>query len=93
MASQTNLDHSKETHSNIPQLEFTLHINDVDQHPQIGERGTVAYDVECVAATKDSFSFRKCGGPAKLTNFSQRNLEDMEYDLGEGSQPEDRPRK
>ena len=93
MARNTNMDHSRKVGGNIPQLEFTLLKSELDSHPQQGQKGELRIPVEVTEETNDSISFRKSGKAHVMGEFRQASLIDMETDLGEGSQPEDRKRK
>lgn len=89
----TNLDHSKTKNSNIPQLEMTLMIGDFDKILRPGEKGEIIIPVEVVDQTKDAITFRKIGKSRTAGNFLPPSVSDMEQHIGEGEQPEDRPRK
>lgn len=93
MSEVTNMDHDKETNSNVPQLRFSLMIGDFDQILRPGDRGEVIIPVEVLEQSKHSITFMKVGKPRAAGNFLPPSVSDMEESLGEGEQPEDRPRK
>lgn len=89
----TNMDHNKKTQSNIPQLEFTLMIGDFDKLLRPGEKGEIIIPVEVTDQSKEGISFRKIGKARSTGNFLPPSVSDMEHEIGEGEQPEDRKRK
>lgn len=81
MSQTINMDHSKQTNSNVPQLEFTLPINEVKESVEVGQRGNVTIPVEVIEVSDGMISFRKSGKATSQGGFTQATASDMREDL------------
>ena len=91
MSEHTNLDTQNEK-SQQPNMEFTLQNHEIQNILDLGQQGDVIIPVEVIERTERSTTFRK-RDKAQAVHFRQATAKDMEDEMDEADQPEDRPRK
>jgi hypothetical protein len=77
MAQVTNMDHSKKTDSNVPQLEFTLPIDEVKESVEVGDVGVMSVPCEVTMVKDGMISFRKRGKAYAEGGFTKASVAQM----------------
>jgi hypothetical protein len=74
MARVTNMDHAKKTNSNVPQLEFSLPIDEIKESVEVGDMGEVIIPCEVTSVSDGIVSFRKHGKARVDNSFTKANV-------------------
>ena len=83
MADQnTNMDLSKPSNNDGPQLQFTLPIEEVQEKVTVGDKGTIMIPVEVTQVKDGVVSFIKRGKASSQSNFQSMSLEEEREDIG-----------
>jgi len=81
MARTTNMDHYRKTASNIPQLCFTLPINEVKENVEVGELGSVIIPVRVIGIGEGMIEFEKRGKASSQGGFSSATTSELREQL------------
>lgn len=85
----TNMDHSKKPGSNVPQLEFSLPIDEIKESVEVGAVGEVIIPCEVTMVKDGIVSFRKKGKSRSEGAFVQATVAQLRDTLPKADEMED----
>lgn len=77
-----NMDHTKNPDSTVTQLEFSLPVDEIKEHLDVGQRGWIRIPVEVIQGESNGMiSFRKAGKSASEGAFQSATASELRNDL------------
>jgi hypothetical protein len=89
MSLVTNMDHSKKPEANVPQLEFSLPIDEIKESVEVGAVGEVVIPCEVTMVKDGIVSFRKKGKSRSEGAFVQATVAQLRDMLPKADEDEE----